>query len=299
MNLKHYFCKYLKQPPNMLFNIYYINYPKVYEIKMMLNNTVSVNKSIEKEKGGELNADIGASFSLNFLKLLKGEANVGAETKGSLSNKVIETLEVKTTKSIILNEVLEKSSNIKSFNDRIEEGALVLINDVSLSLINDFELRTVKLFNSGAFKNLPIPNTEGFDITSLFNSMFKDYAYKIKGKISNTKEEILIKIPITFDNEFESSYNVDDLFIGKVSILGIYKGKTPIKRLKNTFEYFSELGSKQTGLLKTDDTDEIHNSQYPRDGANTVSYWKEDDQSIYHYIDLLAIVQNIKYIANV
>ena len=89
-----------------------------------------------------MNADVGASFSLDFFKLLKGEANVGAETKGSLSNKVIETLEVKTTKSIILNEVLEKSSNIKSFNDRIEEGALVLINDVSLSLINDFELRT-------------------------------------------------------------------------------------------------------------------------------------------------------------
>lgn len=26
----------------MLFNIYYINYPKVYEIKMMLNNIVSL-----------------------------------------------------------------------------------------------------------------------------------------------------------------------------------------------------------------------------------------------------------------
>ena len=171
----------------------------------------------------------------------------------------------------------------------------MLINDVSLSLINDFELRTVKLFNSGAFKNLPIPNAEGFDITSLFNSMFKDYAYKIKGKISNSEEQILIKIPITFDNEFESSYNVDDLFIGKVSILGIYKGKTSICRLKNTFEYFSELGSMQNGILKSDDTDEIHDSQYPRNEANiTSTYWKEGDKNIYHYIDLLAIVQNIK-----
>lgn len=279
----------------MLFNIYYINYPKVYEIKMMLNNLVSINKSIEKDKAGEMSSDIGASFGLGFLKLFKGDAKVGVEAKGSLSNKVIETLEVKTTKSIILNEVFEKSSNIKSFTDKVEEGSLVLINDVSLSLINDFELRTVKLFNSGAFKNLPIPNTEGFDITSLFNSMFKDYAYKIKGKISNSEEQILIKIPITFDNEFESSYNVDDLFIGKVSILGIYKGKTSISRLKNTFEYFSELGSMQNGILKYDDTDEIHDSQYPRNGANIMStYWKEGDKNIYHYIDLLAIVQNIK-----
>lgn len=54
----------------MLFNIYYINYPKVYEIKMMLNNLVSVNKSIEKGKESELQANIGASFGLGFLKFL-------------------------------------------------------------------------------------------------------------------------------------------------------------------------------------------------------------------------------------
>ena len=283
----------------MLFNIYYINYPNLYEIKMMLNNLVSINKSIEKDKAGDVSSDIGASFGLGFLKLFKGDAKVGIEAKGSLSNKVIETLEVKTTKSIILSEVFDKSSNIKSFADTVEEGSLVLINDVSLTLINDFELRTVKLFNSGAFKNLPIPNAEGFDITSLFNSMFKDYAYKIKGKIYNSEEQILIKIPITFDNEFESSYNVDDLFIGKVSVLGIYKGKTSISRLKNTFEYFSELGSMQNGLLKSDDTDEIHDSQYAKDETNIMStYWKEGDKKIYHYIDLLAIVQNIKSNSN-
>lgn len=279
----------------MLFNIYYINYPKVYEIKMMLNNIVSLNKTTEKGKAGEMSADIETSFGLGFLKLFKGNAKIGAEGKGSLSNKVIETLEVKTTKSIILSEVFEKSKIIRSFKDKIEEGSLVLINDVSLSLINDFELRTVKLFNSGAFKNLPIPNAEGFDITSLFNSMFKDYAYKIKGVFPNSKDQILIKIPVTFDNEFESSYNVDDLFIGKVSILGIYKGETSIKKLKNTFEYFSELGSMQNSLLKSDDTDEIHDSQYHKDEVNPKSqYWQEDDKSTYHYIDLLAIVQNIK-----
>lgn len=56
----------------MLFNIYYINYPKVYEIKMMLNNFVSLNKSIEENKVGEMSSDIGASFGLGFLKLFKG-----------------------------------------------------------------------------------------------------------------------------------------------------------------------------------------------------------------------------------
>lgn len=280
---------------NRLFNLYYVNYAKVYEIKMMLNNRVAVGQSIEKGKEGEASINIEASSALDFLKLFKGEAQIGAEAKGGISSKVIETLEVKTTKSIILNEVFDKCNEIKSFSSKVEEGSLVLINNVSLSLINDFELRTVKLFNSGAFKNLPIPNTEGFDLTNLFNSMFKDYAYKIKGSLSSSLDKILIKIPVSFDNEFESSYSVDDLFIGKVSILGIYKGVVPLKRLKNTFEYFSELGSIQNGLAQVDESEEIQDSQYPKNEDKTKhSYWGSNDSTSYHYIDLLAIVQNIR-----
>lgn len=278
-----------------LFNLYYVNYAKVYEIKMMLNNRVAVAQSIEKGKEGEAGINIEASSALDFLKLFKGEAQIGSEAKGSISSKVIETLEVKTTKSIILNEVFDKCNEIKSFSSKVEEGSLVLINNVSLSLINDFELRTVKLFNSGAFKNLPIPNTEGFDLTNLFNSMFKDYAYKISGLLSSSSDKILIKIPVSFDNEFESSYSVDDLFIGKVSILGIYKGAVPLKRLKNTFEYFSELGSIQNGLSQVDESEEIQDSQYPKkEDKTTHSYWGSNDSTLYHYIDLLAIVQNIR-----
>lgn len=274
-----------------LFNVYYVNYAKVYEIKMMLNNRVAVGQSIEKGKEGEAGINIEASSALDFLKLFKGEAQIGAEAKGGISSKIIETLEVKTTKSIILNEVFDKCNEIKSFSSKVEEGSLVLINNVSLSLINDFELRTVKLFNSGAFKNLPIPNTEGFDLTNLFNSMFKDYAYKIKGSLSSSLDKILIKIPVSFDNEFESSYSVDDLFIGKVSILGIYKGVVPLKRLKNTFEYFSELGSIQNGLAQVDESEDVQDSQYPKNEDKTKhSYWGSNDSTSYHYIDLLAIV---------
>ena len=55
----------------------------------------------------------------------------------------------------------------------------------------------------------------------------------------------------------------------------------------------------QNGLLKSNDTDEIHDSQYTKDETNIMStYWKEGDKKIYHYIDLLAIVQNIKSNSN-
>lgn len=80
----------------------------------------------------------------------------------------------------------------------------------------------------------------------------------------------------------------------------MYKGKVPLNRLKNTFEYFSELGAVNKGLPQVDNEDEIHDSQYPRDSnsESSQSYWSQDSGSSYHYIDLLAIVQNIKSNAN-
>lgn len=277
----------------MAFNIYYINYPKVYEIKMMFDNLITVAKQVENGKEGNASAHIGAKMGLGFLKLFSGEGGADVNVGGSASKKVLETIEIKTTKSIILSDVVDASKSITQFDDKIKEGELVLIDNVRLSLENEVELRTVKLFTSGVFKNFTVPGVNGFDMTNLFNSMFKDYAYKIKGVLANGNDKIIIKIPVTFENEFESSYNVDDLFIGKVSVLGIYKGTVNIDQLGNTFQYFTELGNIQSHINMTSDFDEIQESQYPIEQQSYHTFASSGDKSIYHYIDLLAVIQNI------
>jgi len=172
---------------------------------------------------------------------------------------------------------------------------LIKIDNVSLSLENEPELRTVKLFTSGSFKGMSVPGANGFDINNLFNSMFKDYAYKMKGTMEDTEEAVLVKIPLTFESEFESSYSVDDLFIGKVSIVGLYKGKIKIEALKNSLEFFQELGSMQN-LLNSPTNEEIQDSQYQSETNN--NFWfastGQSDKE-FHYIDLLAIVQNVTF----
>ncbi len=277
----------------MAFNIYYINYPKVYEIKMMFDNFITVAKEVQNNAEGNASAHLGAKMGLGFLKLFSGEGNADINVGGSASKKVLETIEVKTTKSIILSDVVGASKNIKQFDNTIKEGELILIDNVRLSLENEAELRTVKLFTSGAFKNLSVPGANGFDITNLFNSMFKDYAYKIKGLLANENDKIIIKIPVTFENEFESSYNVDDLFIGKVSVLGIYKGTVNIDQLGNTFQYFAELGNVQSQSRNTSEFEEIQESQYPINQPTYNAFASSGDNSVYHYIDLLAVIQNI------
>lgn len=279
----------------MIFNIYYINFPKVYEIKMMLSNVISINKETTKEIAGESQLSVKAKLGFNFMDWFKlGDAEAGGDLKGSGSRKVFETFEVKTTKSVILSDVIEKAK-VQNDLTKVKEGELIRIDDVKLSLENEDELRVVKFINSGALKDLVAPGTNGFDMNNLFNSMFKDYAYKIKGEVTNGEENILIKIPLTFESEFESSYSVDDLFVGKVSILGIYKGKINVDELKNSFRYFQELGELQNLMSKKNtEEDEIQESHYSNESSNSAMYFKSSgDGTEFHYIDLLAIVQNV------
>jgi len=282
----------------MIFNIYYINFPKVYEIKMMLGNIILLNKELESNKNLEGGADLGAKFDIGtkFFKLFNVEAEGKGRVAGSSAQKVLETFEVKTTKSVILNDVIENSKKVQDFND-VQEGELIRIDNVSLSLENEPELRVVKLFTSDAFKGMNVPGANGFDMNNLFNSMFKDYAYKLKGTATNIQENLLIKIPLTFENEFESSYSVDDLFIGKVSLVGLYKGKIKLSELRNSLEFFQEIGNiQQLVSTKNVEDDEIQNSQYEDEFATNsynpfISSLQDDKE--YHYIDILSIIQII------
>ena len=280
----------------MIFNIYYINFPKVYEIKMMLNNMVSMQQEVESKK--EINGDayLKTKLGFNIMDIFKlGDAEAGGSIKGSGSKKVLETFEIKTTKSVILDEVVRNCRTVKDFKN-FKEGELIKIDDVELSLENEDELRIVKFINSGALKDILGPGTNGIDINGIFNSMFKDYAYKMKGEFAKDSENLLIKIPLTFENEFESSYSVDDLFVGKVSIVGLYKGKIKIDQLRNSFQYFQELGELQNSIQQMQsDKDDIQESHYRVNESNksNFTFKSSGDDHHYHYIDLLAIIQNV------
>lgn len=272
----------------MLFNVYYLNFSKVYEIKMMLSNVIKTDESVETNQGDNFDAALQAKMGTKFLKMFSADVGADVKSGSSDSQKVLESFKVTMTKSLILSEVMEKCKEIKGDFEQVAEGQLVRIDNVSLSLENEKELRTVKMFSNGSFKGMRLPEAGGLDVNNLFNSMFKDYSYKLKGKIKDSKDEILIKIPLTFESEFENLYNVDDLFIGSVSVIGINKGKTKIDGIKNSFEFFQELGQ----YANSNSDSEIHDSQYT--APKTAELKSENDGVDYSYIDLLAIVQVIK-----
>ncbi len=55
----------------MLFNVYYLNFSKVYEIKMMLSNVIKTDKTIETNQGDTVDAELQAKMGTKFLQSFK------------------------------------------------------------------------------------------------------------------------------------------------------------------------------------------------------------------------------------
>ena len=278
------------------FNIYYLNFSKVYEIAMMINNVILTK--IERDNSSGYNEEIGFTASLSaqgtkqFLDGIK--ASISAETKETSysSLKVVESLDVKTTKSILLRRVIERCSVISDF-DKATEGDLIKIDNVKLKLLDEESLRQFLILRRDALKGMRV---DGVEINNLIASMLQDYAYLLKGNLpvkdgSNGATEILIKIPMDVKSEFESQYSIDDLLIGHVSIVGIYKGVVNESFVSsNTFSYLQEAGSRQKDNAA--ETTKIIKSDSPADSdPKKVEY--HDTQ--YNFIDVLAIIQDVAF----
>lgn len=274
-----------------MLNIYYINYSKVFEIRMLFNNILKIGRNVENtssnENEQEERQELGATIKIP-------EIFINAGTKGfdrikkSETLKMIETLEIKNTKSILLAEVVEKSIE---FNDKKLEdykiGSLIKLNDIKLSLINENDLKMARLIKNNFLEGIKVTETDKYDFNKLSKAILKDYSYKLKGTLflpnQENEEEFRIKIPFLFENEFENDYNIEDLLIGEVTLIGIYKGRIEEKNLMNTLDYFMENEYSSNDIIKS--------SQ--KNNNNNKGKVGENEKKDFIFFDLLAIIQNI------
>lgn len=270
------------------FNIYYINYNKVYEIAMMINNKINtkIDRSFSRRTSKEekLCGTLSAKGDKNFLTDLKSSVTGSQNKSISMSNEVVESFEVKTTKSILLRSVKERCKDTKSFMG-VNEGDLIKLDDIRLELFDEESLRQLLILRRDALKGIQV---EGVEINNLVKSLFQDYAYVLKGVKSdenNVGEEVIIKVPMDVKSEFESGYSIDDLLIGHVSIIGIYKGNVIEKNItSNTFQYFQNIETKEGKVFKSNGSKE-----------NVLKKTKTTDGNIYKFIDVLAIIQDVSF----
>lgn len=269
-----------------LFNIYYINVSKVYELAMILNNKVTNSLIKETTSEQENKGEKSNSVNAKYLDTIGAEIKDTRFIRKSKSDKVIETLDIKMTKSILLRNILNKCKTVgkKNFGN---VGDLIHINNISFNLENESEIRSIKMVKNNAIKDFKI---EGFDLNNLINSVIADYFYILTGTINNNKRKLIIKIPMECGTEFENLYTIDDLLIGKVDLIGISRGIIKKRNLKNSLNFFSEienLGEKN----KNFNYDESDSSIEDINVSNSIKNTYNEDE--YDFIDVIAIIQNV------
>jgi hypothetical protein len=276
---------------NIAFNIYYLNFSKVYEISMMINNvlvsSIQKEKSSTNERSKSRNSSISAGVgSKKYLADVKAVIGNNSGEKITNSSKLIESLDVKTTKSILLKQIEQKCSTIINFSECIE-GDLIKLDHVKLMILNEENLRQFKLLRSDALKGY---NIEGLDINNLLTSMLKDYSYVLYGQLANSEEEIVIKIPMELENEFESKYNLDDLLIGNVSVIGVFKGDVSEQFINsNTFNYLVNLSTQ--GPVE-------ENKVFSSVDYQSKTVFVSNSNRRFKFIDVIAIIQNVNFKQN-
>lgn len=277
------------------FNIYYLNFSKVYEIAMMINNVILTKIETDKsnifEEQYGFTSSISAQGTKQFLDGIKASISADARETATSSSKVVESLDVKTTKSILLRRVIEQCASVAAL-DNSAEGDLVKVDHIKLELLNEESLRQFLILRRDALKGMRV---EGMEVNNLVNSMLQDYAYILKGLVydENTEDpasEIIIKIPMEIQSEFENKYNINDLLIGHMSIVGIYKGIVSEEFItSNTFTYFQEVGTRKekqeaaaSKIIKSNSHPLLHDTT-------------KKSHSDYHFVDTLAIIQDVAF----
>lgn len=278
-----YLFNSLKEDTKKLFNIYYINYQKVFEICMLINNNIKEtielqykNEETNKQLFGS-NAEIGKSF-----KLAPSASMENSKTK---TYEYKELQNIKHTNSTYLNQIIDVCK--KDDFSKLENGDLVKIDNVSLEIINKDEIAQVNSMLSGVLNGNTISTSSDgqvFDINinAITNILLKDYKYNLKA--NKDGKSFYISIPIKAEKEFENEYSIYDLEIGKVNIIGIYRtNKYKSDLINNTFNHLVGIGENVQNTIG----DELKKSD------SYTSKKKKKEKEELPYIDLIAIVQDL------
>lgn len=271
-----------------MFNIYYINYAKAYEIAMLLDNKILEQIIKERDTEGKVEGKGGittqAMNDIPFLGKYLPKLSFDGDLLGSKSSKVIDTVKVITTKSTILDVIYKKAKEVTKLSDKTI-GNLIKIRNVSLEIENEYDILGAKTFLSGAFGDIAVDGLGDINLPTLLEVLFKDSAYILEGNLPERRfgkqEKIIIKIPMQAENEMENQYSLSDLEIGKITVVGIYRGCFKREELNAKLSRFTKKqnsNSEDIGIESDDDSIHI----------------KSPDDLI-HYIDVISIVQDISF----
>ncbi len=279
-----------------LFNLFYLNTSKAHEIAMLIDNKIM--KSIENEQISEDSKKHGSSISFGKKDAFSSE--IGYSSEESSKQRVFESFDVKNTKSIMLRTIYE---NVEDASKKaLDEGNLVLFENVELQQLNvDDTVMILNVLQDSKIKNQTSDDIE-INLNKMMDKMLDDFTidYSFPHIDSNGKEETyLIRLPYKSTSNFENGYQHNDLQLGKLSIIGIYRGKIDFSQKESVSSKFLDL--LDISYKQQKNTIQENNGMklsYTGEPANNVdfNFNHKKIEAVYHLIDVIAIIQEINFV---
>lgn len=283
------------------FNIYYINNEKASEISMLFDNEIVEKitriKNSDIALSGDMDAKTDAFSKIPVIGRYLPNIELNGDLSHNRSNRVEDTVKVVSSKSTILMPIYEKSKEVRRLDDS-KVGNLVKIKDVYLTVSNENDVMATKALMSGLLSQVPVEGAGNMNFTSLMEVIFKGSAYVLCGKLPHrfgTDEDMMLKIPMSAENEMESQYSISDIEIGKVTVLGIYRGEF------NRFDVERKI-NRMMALNNSEKNNQGSSYDFSDSGVDIEDGVKEeqkigfdssDKKNKVHYIDVIAIIQDI------
>ena len=278
-----------------MFNIYYINNEKASEISMLFDNQIVEKiariKNTDLALIGDANAKIGEGEKIPFVSKYLPTIDLNGNVSYDRSNRVEDTVRVVSSKSIILKPIYDNAKEVRRLDEN-KVGNLVKIKDVHLTIVNADDVMATKLLMSGFINQISVEGIGDMNLSSLMEVMFKDSAYVLCGELPHRfgkNEYMILKIPMSAAKEMESQYSISDVEIGKVTLLGIYRGKFEKKDVECKINRMMALNKKQHYQSNRNENEEIEDGIEEQAEANDLLNVKDK----VHYIDIIAIIQDL------
>lgn len=281
------------QNGNYLFNLFYLNTSKAHEIAMLIDNKIM--KTIEREQTSEELVKRSISGIYGKKGITSNEIEYLIED--SSKKRVYENFDVKMTKSIMLRKIYEAALHNK--NKKPAEGDLVLFENIELQQRNVDD--TVMILN--VLQDSKIKNQDNDDLEINLNKMMEkmlddftiDYIFSYK-RNEGKENKYIIQLPYKLSENFENGYHHNDLQLGKLSLVGIYRGKINFSERDNISSRFLELmeiSSNENHSTKIKDGDMKLSYVANTENGIEFKFRHQKLQGELMLIDVIAIIQEI------
>ena len=292
-------------PTTQLFNLFYLNTSKAHEIAMLIDNKIM--KTIEREQISEELLKYNVAATLGSKEI--GSADVGYSIEDNSKKRVYENFDVKITKSIMLRTIYETAQKKSISGTELKIGDLVLFKNIELKQRNlDDTVMILNILQDSKFKNQGNEDVE-INISKTMEKMLDDftidYTFAYPCHTPNADaltDQFIIQIPYKAASNFENGYHHNDLQLGKLSIIGIYRGNIDFSQRESISSKFLEMVSMSYNQNRSTSNEPIvemrMSSSTTQNNSIPFDFNHQKLTEKINLIDVIAIIQELNFDRN-